>query len=132
MLPISRIFISLLITAAIFAGLPVSATDDEYLKMLEGEAENVQLDTSGQLQQQTKQSAITSFEWDGAIAEQGFSTELGQDAFEAFLHKYYYGTFIFFRKLNSADKDTVYHRYTKESSPSIDNVRKDVMTLLKQ
>ncbi len=116
------------------AGLPVSAADDAYLKMLDSEAAGVQLDTSGQLkpEEENKESAITTFEWDGAMEDQGFPSGLGQDAFETFLHKYYYGTFVFFRKLDPADKDTVYYRYSKEASPSIDNVRQNVMTLLRK
>ena len=131
----SRIIASLLIPSTMFAVMPASAAGDDYLKMLDSEAEDVQLDTSGQLKQETqnqKESAITSFEWDGTTDKAGFPTGLAQDAFEAFLHKYYYGTYIFFRKLDSADKDTVYYRYSKESRPNIDNVRQNVMTLLKQ
>lgn len=129
----SRIFVILLIPASILAGSPVSATDDAYLKMLEGEAENVHLDDSGQLKQaDDKQSPVTTFEWDGAQQKDGFPTGFGQDAFEEFLHKYYFGTYVFFKKLNSADKNTVYYRYSKEDTPSIENVRQNVMTLLKQ
>ena len=117
------------------AGMPAWATDDDYLKMLDSEAEDLQLDASGQLKKEKKnnaKSAITTFEWDGATGKEGFPTGLAQDAFEAFLHQYYYGTYIFFRKLDSADKDTVYYRYSKQAAPNIDNVRQNVMTLLKQ
>jgi hypothetical protein len=131
----SRISVSLLITASLLAGLPMSAADNDYLNMLDSEAEDLQLDASGQLKQEKKnhgEPAKTTFEWDGTMAKEGFPTGLGQDAFEAFLHKYYYGTYIFFRKLNSVDKDTVYHNYSKEAAPHIDAVRQNVMTLLKQ
>ena len=125
----------LLVSASMSAALPASAADDYYLEMLDSEAANVQLDTSGQLQtekQNDTESAITTFEWDGSVEKAGFPTGLGQDAFETFLHKYYYGTFIFFRKLNSTDKETVYYRYSKADAPNIDNVRQNVMTLLKK
>ena len=131
----SLIIAGLLIPASTSVGLPASAADDDYLKMLDSEARSVQLDTSGQLKQENKnnrESAVTTFEWDGAIDREGFPKGLGQGAFETFLHQYYYGTYIFFRKLDSADKDTVYHRYSKEASPDIDNVRQNVMTLLKK
>ena len=130
----SLIITGLLVSASSSIGLSAFAADD-YLKMLDSEAEDVTLDTSGQLKPEKKnekESAITSFEWDGAVENASFPTGLGQDAFETFLHKYYYGTFIFFRKLDSADKETVYYRYSKEASPNIDNVRKNVMTLLKR
>ena len=113
--------------------MPVWATDADYLKMLEAEAEEVQLDDKGQLKQDAdRQSAVTTFEWDGSVSKQGFPRELNQKDFEAFLHRYYYGTFVFFRKLDNVDKDTVYHRYTKESAPSIENVRENVMSLFKR
>lgn len=129
----SRIFVILLILASMLAGFPVSATDDAYLKMLESEAENVQLDNGSQLKQENnRQSAIATFDWDGAVEKEGLPTGLGQEALEAFLHKYYFGTYVFFKKLNSADKNTVYYRYSKDDTPSIDNVRQNVMTLLKQ
>ena len=129
----SRIFFSFLIPAALLGGLPVQATDDDYLKMLEGEAETVQLDDSGQLKQENNpQSPITSFEWDGTVNKDGFPKSLNQEAFEAFLHKYYFGTYVFFKKLDSTDKNTVHHRYSKEDMPNIENVRKDVMTLFKR
>lgn len=129
---------SLLIPSLLLAGLTVSAADDAYLKMLEEEAETVELDDSGQLKQgnsdksATKNPAITMFEWDGTTVKEGFPKELDQEAFEAFLHKYYYGTYTFFRKLDSTDKNTVYYRYMKDGKPSIENIRQNVMTLLKQ
>ena len=131
----SLIIAGLLVPASMSVGVPVFAADDAYLKMLENEAEDVTLDTSGQLESEKKnqkEAAITTFEWDGASAKDGFPTGLGQDAFETFLHKYYYGTYIFFKKLNSADKDTVYYRYKKDAAPNIDNVRQNVMTLLRK
>ena len=131
----SLIIAGLLVPASMSAGVPAFAADDDYLKMLESEAEEVTLDTNGQLKPEKnnhKESAVVTFEWDGSMEKEGFPTGLGQDAFETFLHKYYYGTYIFFRKLHANDKDTVYYRYKKEASPNIDNVRQNVMTLLRK
>lgn len=129
----NRIFASLVISVFAQVAIPVWAIDADYLKMLEAEAEQVQLDDSGQLKQDAdEQSAITTFEWDGSVSQEGFPGKLSQKDFEAFLHQYYYGTFVFFKKLDAVDKDTVYLRYMKESAPSIENVRQNVMSLFKR
>jgi len=109
------------------------ATDDAYLQMLEDEAANVQLDHGGQLEQENnKRSAETRFEWNGEIEAESLPKGLGQEEFETFLQKYYYGTYVFFKKLNATDKDTVYYRYSKADIPGLENVRQDVMALLKK
>lgn len=129
----SRIFVSVLIPVSIMAGLPVSANDDAYLKMLENEAANVQLDHNGRLEQENKQRSVeTVFEWNGEIEERSLPKGLGKEEFETFLQKYYYGTYTFFNKLNSTDKETVYYRYSKADIPGLENVRQNVMALLKQ
>jgi len=129
----SRIFVSIFIPASMMAGFPILATDDAYLKMLEREAANVQLDHSGQLKQEDiKRSAETTFEWNGEIEAENLPKGLAQHEFETFLQKYYYGTYVFFKKLSSTDKDTVYYRYSKADIPGLANVRQNVMSLLKQ
>ena len=129
----NRIFFSFLVPFAVLAGLPVQAADDDYLKMLEVEAETVQLDDSGQLKPENDpESPVTTFKWDGTLNKEDFPKGLDQEAFESFLHKYYFGTYVFFKKLDSTDKNTVYYRYSKEDAPSIEVVRQNVMSLLKR
>ena len=46
----SRSFFNILCIAVLLCSYKAVASDNEYLKMLEGEAEDVKLDQSGQLQ----------------------------------------------------------------------------------
>ncbi|MGD2054052.1 MAG: hypothetical protein PVG45_08080 [Gammaproteobacteria bacterium] len=114
--------------------LPVAAADDAYLKMLEGEAASVELDQTGQLhEEQTKDSASSAFEWNGRELEaDSLPKGLDMEQFEMFLQKNFYGTYVFFAKLNTTDKNTVFYRYSQADQPDLENVRQNVMSLHKQ
>lgn len=130
-----RFVVKILITGLISALNAAHAEDDAYLKMLEGEAANVQLDHSGQLQKQEKQQVQGRkvFEWKGQVRQQDTVPKgLDIEQFEAFLRENFYGTYVFYSKLNTTDRDTVYYRYSKAEKPDLESVRKNVMALLKQ
>ena len=131
-----RLFVNTLITGLISAMTAVHAADDAYLKMLEGEAADVQLDHSGQLKKTTRQKTQHRklFEWkEGDLGQQNSVPKgLDREQFEAFLQDNFYGTYVFYTKLNSTDRDTVYYRYSKADKPDLENVRQNVMALLKQ
>lgn len=129
----SQFFVCLLFTGLMFSALPVTAADDEYLKMLEGEAADLQLDNKGQLKQEDKKAEDSaSFGWGGELEGENIPSGLAKEDFESVLKKNFYGTYVFFKKLNSTDKDTVYYRYSKEQKPDLENVRNNIMTLLKR
>jgi hypothetical protein len=125
---------SLLISVSMLVMAPVSAADDAYLKMLEGEAASVELDKTGQLKQEENTVPEGSaFEWNGRELESdGLPPGLDMKQFEAYLQKNFYGTYVFFKKLNSTDKNTVFYRYSQAEQPDLENVRQNVMTLHKQ
>lgn len=130
------IFVGLLLVSGM--GI-VHAADDAYLKMLEGEAETVELDKSGQLDRQSTQKSVqkkkkktSEFGWSGMIDGDNLPKGLQREEFELVLEENFYGTFMFFKKLNSADKQTVYYRYTKADSKDLENVRKNILELLKR
>lgn len=129
-----RLVISLLIAGILVAVTPASGVDDAYLKMLEGEAADLQLDNSGQLKKEKPAASRDKnvFEWNGNLVEEEIPLGLGQEQFEAFLKKNFYGTYVFFNKLNTTDKNTVFFRYSQAVKPDLENVRKNVMVLLKQ
>jgi hypothetical protein len=130
-----RLVVNILITGLISALTAAHAGDDAYLKMLEGEAANVQLDHSGQLQkQENEQTQVRKvFEWKGELKQQDSVPKgLDREQFDAFLQENFYGTYVFYSKLNTTDRDTVYYRYSKAEEPDLENVRKNVMALLKQ
>ena len=129
-----RLLFSIFVSGGIFAAMAAYAADDAYLKMLEGEAQELELDKSGQLQKRDNRQSSTkkTFQWNGELEEQALPSGLGMEQFEAFLQQYFYGTYVFFNKLNTTDKNTVYYRYSQAEQPDLENVRKNVMALLKQ
>jgi hypothetical protein len=125
---------SLLISVSMLVTVPVAAADDAYLKMLEGEAASVELDQTGQLkEEQTADSPGSAFEWSGSELEaDSLPKGLDMEQFEMFLQKNFYGTYVFFKKLNTTDKNTVFYRYSQAEQPDLENVRQNVMSLHKQ
>ena len=100
--------------------------------MLEGEAEEIELDKSGQLKQQVDKAdagdyASKDWDWDGNT----FPSGLAREEFVSFLKQNFYGSYAFFSKLNSIDQETVYYHYKKASPAHLDDIRQDIMGLLK-
>ena len=129
----SQFLVCLLFMVPLFSMPPVSAADDDYLKMIEGEAAELQLDNKGQLKQGDKKADDSvSFGWGGELEGENIPSGLAKEDFESVLKKNFYGTYLFFKKLDSTDKDTVYYRYSKQQEPDLENVRNNIMTLLKR
>lgn len=113
--------------------------EDDYLKMLESEAEDLELDQSGQIND-TKRDAVVNkdnitkadWTWDGELEGNILPAGLAQNEFASLLKQQFYGTFVFYRKLNSNDQKTVYYHYSKSPKPDLDDVRKDITDRLKQ
>ena len=117
----------------------VAASDDAYLKMLEGEAEDLQLDKSGQLKNEPSVENSSSdtvnetdWKWEGDLLADSLPKGMPQDEFAAVLKQNFYGTFVFFRKLNSVDQQTVYYHYSKSDHPNLDSIREHILSLLKK
>ena len=134
-----RLIINSLCVSALLFSIEAVATDDAYLKMLEGEAEEVSLDKSGQLKdtEQTDKSStegITkkNWTWEGDLEGDTLPSGLAQDEFASLLKQNFYGSFVFYRKLNSNDRDTVYYHYTKASTANLDVIRQDILDHLKR
>lgn len=117
----------------------VVASDDAYLKMLEGEAEDLQLDQSGQLKDDASVTSSSSdtvneteWKWEGDLSADSMPKGLEQDKFSTVLKQNFYGTFVFYRKLNSVDQQTVYYHYSKSANPDLDSIRQHILSLLKK
>ena len=134
---LSRSVVNILCIIAFLCPAGAMAGDDEYLKMLEGEAEDVQLDQTGQLKDkvETEYSAsgetITNGKSKDVLEGNIFPPNLNQDEFVALLKQNFYGSFAFYRKLNSIDQQTVYYHYTKASPASLDSIRQEILGHLK-
>ncbi len=134
---------SLCMTVFLFS-MKAVATDDAYLKMLEGEAADVQLDRSGQLKDNepvadssspdSSSQGITkkNWTWEGDLEGDVLPPGLAQDEFASLLKQNFYGSFVFYRKLNSLDQETVYYHYTKASPANLDDIRQDILDHLKR
>jgi len=130
-----RLLIRLFFSAWMLAVTHVQAADDPYLNMLEDEADDLQLDQSGQLTKKTeeKQNLVKKASvWSGELQQETIPPGLAMEQFEAFLQENFYGTYAFFNKLDTTDKNTVYYRYSQALEPDLEFVRQNVMALLKQ
>ncbi len=134
----SRTFFNIFCITALLCSYEAMASDDEYLRMLEGEAEDVKLDQSGQLKDKEKvnndSSVITktNWKWEGDLEGDNLPSGLAQDEFATLLKQNFYGTFVFYRKLNSVDQQTVYYHYSKASPAALDPIRQDILNHLKK
>ena len=132
-----RLIINSLCVSALLFSMSAVATDDAYLRMLEGEAEDVTLDQSGQLKEKEQinkdNSGITktNWKWESDLEGDNLPSGLAQDEFATLLKQNFYGTFVFYRKLNSVDQQTVYYHYSKASPAALDPIRQDILNHLK-
>jgi len=135
----SRLFINIFCLTALLCSLKAMATDDEYLKMLEGEAEDLVLDKSGQLKDRkqadknaTEDITKKDWKWEGELQGDILPPGLAQDEFATLLKQNFLGSFAFYQKLNSIDQQTVYHHYTKASPAHLEAIRQDILDHLKK
>jgi len=134
----SRSIFNILCIAALLCSYSAVASDDEYLKMLEGEAEDVKLDQSGQLKDKEKinesNSGITktNWKWEGDLDGDTLPPGLAQDEFATLLKQNFYGTFVFYRQLNSVDQKTIFYHYSIASTAELDPVRQDILNHLRK
>jgi hypothetical protein len=135
---INRVVINSLFFVALMYAFEAGAAEDDYLKMLEGEAEEVTLDQSGQLHEEsldtddsTKDLTKKNWKWKGKLVDNVVPPGLEQDEFATVLKDSFYGSFVFYRKLNSNDRQTVYYHYSQATAAHIDGIRKDILDHLK-
>lgn len=135
----SRLCFNILCIAVLLCSFEArSNADDEYLKMLDGEAEDVKLDQSSQIKNKKQIKAVstdsitkTDWKWDGDLEGDVLPKGLAHDEFAALLKQHFYGTFVFYRKLTSVDQENVYYHYTKSSSANLDSIRENILNYLK-
>ena len=134
-----RVIISQVGMLCLLVTSPAFATEDDYLKMLEGEAASLELDPSGQLGREAEAGAAKTgqrqqdvFRRQVTLDRENLPNSMPQDEFESVLRDNFYGTYLFYQRLNSADRRTVYYRYSKAESTNLENVRKNILELLKQ
>lgn len=139
MLFLARSTFNAFVVVLFLGSYEVVAADDAYLKMLEGEAEDLNLDQTGQLNKEEENTDKTKKRktldsralWDSAAGSDVLPTGLTEEKFPDFLKKNFYGTYLFYKKLNTIDQRTIYYHYSKNKSADIDAVRKDILSHIK-
>lgn len=143
MVPFSRVIVICFCVAALLCPYAVIAADSDYLKMLEGEVEELQLDQSGQFKGNeesvatasataTEDVVIEDWAWKGELEGDILPSGLNQDEFATILKQNFFGSFAFYRKLNSIDQETVYYHYTQASPANLEVIRQDIMDHFKR
>lgn len=135
----SRLVFNILCIATMLSTVNAVASDDAYLKMLEGEAEDVKLDQRGQLKDKetddtkgtTQVITNTNWAWEGNLEGDILPPDLAQDELAGLLKQRFYGTFVFYRRLSSIDQQMVYSHYQKISPADLDSIRQEILNLLK-
>ncbi len=134
----SRPVYKVLTVIFLLCGLNAVVSADDYLTMLEAEAKDVKLDQRSQLKDKeqinrnsTDGITKTNWKWEGDLVGDNLPPDLAQDELATLLKQNFYGTFVFYRQLNSVDQYTVYYRYTKSADANLDTVRDDILNHLK-
>ena len=134
----SRPVFNILVFIVMLSTFNALASNDDYLNMLESEADDVKLDQSGQLKDKEQVSeensvaTIKNWNWEGDIDSDALPPGLAQDEFATLLKQNFYGTFVFYRKLNSVDQNTIYYHYKKSSPAALEPIRQDILSHLKK
>jgi len=106
----------------------VAQTDADYLKSLEGEAESVALDA------QTEFKTTASKKSTSAAGSKGVPSSLVSglaiEQFERVLQQNYIGSYLFYKRLSSSQKDEVYASY--QGNPDPDSVRDKILKMSKK
>ena len=133
----TRLNIALLFLLMIFSSSVFAQSGSDYLKALEGEAENLSLDKGtkaggGNFNPQIPQAAETKPEWDpgesGAI--RALQPGLSIAHFAEVLKNNYIGSYIFYKRLSNESKQEVYNYYLE--TPDSEKVRDKIIQVSKQ
>ena len=108
--------------AFIFSGTALGA-NNSYLDALEAEAAAAPTET-----QQAPEKAVSETEAKSLINK--LPEGLTQTDLEGLLKDGFYGSYMFYNKLTSAQKETVYKQY--QGDPTLKGVRDKIMELLKR
>lgn len=135
-----QVFLRVLPVCSVLLTTAVVQAEDAYLQMLEGEASDLELDQSSQLHsddigQKIRKKRLTGKRFFSSIMvvdADALPRGLSHEEFEVMLEQNFFGTYVFYEKLKSTDKRTVYFRYSKAETTDLETVRKDIVDLIKR
>ena len=111
------------------ASLPLDASGaDAFLDAIQQEVDAVEIDPRNQKSLSNRAPATPTQHRPETRSESDVKpdmpTELSQQEFEAYLQKHYFGSFTFYRKLDSSKQQQIYQAYRQQ--PVIALVRKKI------
>lgn len=118
----------LLMALQLVMGSSMAQTNPDYLKSLEGEAENLTLDKETELK--STQSKISNSVAGTEESPGSLTNGLTVEQFEMVLQKNYIGSYLFYKRLSNSQKKEVYAYY--QNNPNPDLVRDKILQVSKK
>jgi len=118
-----------------FAAQKSFAQQDNYLEQLDVEAEELSLDRKtrdkAHIEKNIRDSAGLATVPDGDNSEGGgLPGGLSRDSFEVMLERNFFGSYLFYKRLDVASRTWVFQQYQKEPDP--ERVRKSILEAIKR
>jgi hypothetical protein len=121
--------LGILVALGLVVGSVVAAQSNaDYLKSLQGEAENVTLDKKTELET-TRSKISASVSGPGQISN-SLVSGLTVEQFEKVLQKNYMGSYLFYKRLSDSQRAEVYSFY--QGNPDPDSVRDKILKVSKK
>lgn len=111
----------------------VVASDDEYMRMLEGEAADTVVDTGGKSKINSADvTAVVNVVKKNWVGECDYNNEtvpanLLQGEFSSYLKQCASGTYVFYRRLELKSKNLVFENYKEITSVTLFTLRNDIL-----
>jgi len=130
---LNRSVFNVICIVTVLCSFEVKSSDN---KNLETPAE-AKIDHPGQLKAKKQSNNdltdnLLKKHWQSDLESDVLQQGLTQAELAAVLKERFYGTFVFYRRLNSVDQETVYNHYLSSSSADIDSIRQVILNHLKK
>ena len=126
----NKALINVLCITFLLCTFNAAASDDEYMKLLEAEAEESVLDQTGQRESNdTLHNNITKKNWVGECDYIDDILPLGLvwEEFSSYLKQCSLSTFAFYRRLDMNLQRSVYENYSKSASAELNVLRQEIL-----
>ena len=131
----SKFFLATCLCVLIFTLQKSFAQQDNYLEELDAEAGGLSLDRKtrddAHIEKNIRDSAGLAAVPDGDSPENnGLPPGLSRDSFEVMLERNFFGSYLFYKRLNAASRAWVYRQYQEKPAP--ERVRKSILEAIKR
>ena len=131
----NKSLVIILSTVTLFFSTYVFAEDD-YLLMLEAEAENLRLDQGGKHGSENKrrkqQLVVAEKKWQGEcdFAEDVLQLDVSREAFSSYLKQCSLSLFVYYRRLDMSSQALVFETYKDASPIKFSSLKKTIVNYL--